>query len=631
MRAFRWLAAWVVLAVSAEATYGTHLVGGELTYTCVGNNQYQVNLRVYRDCSVATQLDNSVSIAVYNAAGTLVTQSNVSKSPTVAVSTATGNPCLTTPPNICTEYADYTTTFSLPPINGGYTIVHQRCCRNNTISNISSPGSRGNTYFAQIPSNDVACNSSPSYATVPPIVLCLGDNAQVDVSVTESDGDSLYYELCDIFNGGSSGNPQPSPPTAPPYNALTFVSPYTPTQPLPGVFTFNSQTGILEGKPTTTGQFVVGLCVSEYRNGQLLTTVRRDYQFNVTACINNIVADVLTQVEDPTLLCGGRTVQFQAQTAGALYYFWDFGVTGTTSDTSNSPTPTFSFPDTGWYNVTFIVNRGLVCTDTVVVPFRILDAPDYTISFTGTPCLDVQDFVFTATGTTPVDATFSWTFGANASLPMANGKTVGPVDFNAPGKYPVKLVVHSATCSDTLYDSVEVFAYTFDIDAGPDTAIARGDTVYLAATDASRYRWFADKAVYFNNPRQQAPQAWMRLDSTTFYVIGASPEGCLGLDTVFVYWLPKHTEPALDSVMNTITPNGDGKNDVLDLAEVQYKDACRLIVYNRWGAEVYRADPYRNDWGGTNQDGELLPAGTYYFYLINGLEIRYRGAVTVLR
>jgi gliding motility-associated-like protein len=103
------------------------------------------------------------------------------------------------------------------------------------------------------------------------------------------------------------------------------------------------------------------------------------------------------------------------------------------------------------------------------------------------------------------------------------------------------------------------------------------------------------------------------------------------LDTVFVYWLPKHTEPALDSVMNTITPNGDGKNDVLDLAEVQYKDACRLIVYNRWGAEVYRADPYRNDWGGTNQDGELLPAGTYYFYLINGLEIRYRGAVTVLR
>jgi gliding motility-associated-like protein len=523
------------------------------------------------------------------------------------------------------------TTFSLPPIAGGYTVVHQRCCRNNTITNITNPGARGNSYFAQIPSNDVACNSSPAYATVPPIVLCLGDDAQVDVSVTETDGDSLHYELCDIFNGGSSGNPQPSPPTAPPYTALTFVSPYTATQPLPGTFTFDSQTGLLEGKPTTTGQFVVGLCVSDYRNGVLLTTVRRDYQFNVTACINNIVADVLTQIEDPGLLCGGKTVQFQAQTPGALYYFWDFGVAGTNADTSNSPTPTFTFPDTGWYDVTFIVNRGLVCTDTVTVPYRILDAPNYTVSVAGTPCFDVQDFVFTAVGTTPVDATFSWTFGAQASLPMASGKTVGPIDFNAPGKYPVKLVVHSATCPDTLYDSVEVFAYTFDVDAGPDTAIARGDTVYLAATDASAYRWFADKAVYFNNPRQQAPQAWLRLDSTTFYVIGASPEGCLGLDTVLVYWLPKHTGPALDSVMNAITPNGDGKNDVLDLTEVLYKDVCRLIVYNRWGAQVYRTDAYKNDWAGTTSDGDELPAGTYYFYVIKGLEIRYRGPVSILR
>jgi gliding motility-associated-like protein len=83
--------------------------------------------------------------------------------------------------------------------------------------------------------------------------------------------------------------------------------------------------------------------------------------------------------------------------------------------------------------------------------------------------------------------------------------------------------------------------------------------------------------------------------------------------------------------MNAITPNGDGKNDVLDLTEVMYKDACRLIVYNRWGAEVYRTDAYKNDWGGTTSDGELLPPGTYYFYLIKGLEIRYRGPVSILK
>jgi gliding motility-associated-like protein len=80
-----------------------------------------------------------------------------------------------------------------------------------------------------------------------------------------------------------------------------------------------------------------------------------------------------------------------------------------------------------------------------------------------------------------------------------------------------------------------------------------------------------------------------------------------------------------------ITPNGDGKNDVLDLTEVLYKDVCRLIVYNRWGAEVYRTDAYKNDWAGTTSDGDELPAGTYYFYVIKGLEIRYRGPVSILR
>ena len=37
-----------------------------------------------------------------------------------------------------------------------------------------------------------------------------------------------------------------------------------------------------------------------------------------------------------------------------------------------------------------------------------------------------------------------------------------------------------------------------------------------------------------------------------------------------------------------------------------------LVVYNRWGDEVYRASPYQNDWQGT-YNGEDLPDGTYYY------------------
>ena len=609
-----------------------HLVGGEITYTCVGGNNYEVRLRVYRDCnSSGAQLDASVTFTVFNAAGTVLMNPSVNKGATINVSTASGNPCLTTPPNICTQYADYITTLTLPPLAGGYTISYQRCCRNATITNISNPGTRGNTYTVQIPSNDVSCNSAPVYTTVPPIVLCLNDQLNIDASAMEPNSDSLYYELCDILNGGSSGNATPSPAAAPPYTPLTWVNPYTSIAPLSGTFTIDPMTGFITGKASQTGQFVVGICVSEYRNGILLSTVRRDYQFNVTACISNVVGDMLTQSEDPSLLCGGRTLQFQAQTPGGIDYFWNFGDTNTTGDTAHSPTPTYVFPDTGWYDVTLIINPGLVCTDTVVERFHILDTPNYAIQWTGTPCFEVQDFWFEAQGTTPVDATFSWEFGPNANFPIANGDSVGPIDFDAPGTYPIKLIVHSATCPDTLFDSIQVIAFAVSVDAGPDIYIAKGDTAHATVTAGNAYRWFADKPVYFNHPRRRDPSIWPKHDSTAIFVLVTNEEGCVGLDTVMIYWLPLQVNPDLNNVMNLITPNGDNKNDFLDLAKEMFLDKCTLIVYNRWGAEVFRADNYSNNWFGTNTSGDPLPTGTYYFYLLNGIEIRYKGPITIAK
>ena len=88
---------------------------------------------------------------------------------------------------------------------------------------------------------------------------------------------------------------------------------------------------------------------------------------------------------------------------------------------------------------------------------------------------------------------------------------------------------------------------------------------------------------------------------------------------------------------NTITPNGDGLNDLLIFDELLntpdlYPDNS-LTIFNRWGNIVFFGKPYRNDWGGTNQGGQLLPQGTYYYVLRldigNGLI--YKGDMTILK
>ena len=65
------------------------------------------------------------------------------------------------------------------------------------------------------------------------------------------------------------------------------------------------------------------------------------------------------------------------------------------------------------------------------------------------------------------------------------------------------------------------------------------------------------------------------------------------------------------AVPNVITPNGDGKNDVLYIDGLELYPEHSLSIFNRWGSEVYRSKgPYKNDWNGNG-----LNEGTYYYLL----------------
>lgn len=59
-----------------------------------------------------------------------------------------------------------------------------------------------------------------------------------------------------------------------------------------------------------------------------------------------------------------------------------------------------------------------------------------------------------------------------------------------------------------------------------------------------------------------------------------------------------------------ISPNGDGKNDALDLAGL---DVTRLDIFNRYGVKVYSRDAYTDEWHGQDDRGHELPDGTYFF------------------
>lgn len=445
----------------------SHLVGGEMDYECLGNNQYRIHLRIYRDCnSTGAAFDQPAKITIFNSSGSVLQNLSVNHGAATQLPATVDNPCLQSPPNICTHYTDYYTTVTLPPIQGGYTITYQRCCRNPTISNIPNPGDWGNTYTVTIPSNDTGCNTSPSFKSPPPIILCLNDPLHIDASVNEPDGDSIYYELCSpLHGGGTTTNPStcgtcvaPSPATAPPYTPVPFIAGRTPTNPIPSspAITIDPNTGLITGTPNQVGQFVFAICVSEYGNGQLKSTVRRDYQFNVTNCSSNVRSGIKSQIDIPGSICAGRTISFTELAINAATYSWDFGDPTTSADTSNQPNPSYTYSDTGTYTVSLIVNKGTPCSDTATATFSIHYPVNFTVQRTGNACFDLQNFIYSANGSFSPDATYDWTFPAQANIQQFSGPSPPAINFNQTGTFWVELTVTDFGCTSTYGDSITV-------------------------------------------------------------------------------------------------------------------------------------------------------------------------------
>ena len=100
---------------------------------------------------------------------------------------------------------------------------------------------------------------------------------------------------------------------------------------------------------------------------------------------------------------------------------------------------------------------------------------------------------------------------------------------------------------------------------------------------------------------------------------------CTLTDTEIINVIERELE-----VTNLFTPNGDGVNDtwtVNDLGEVA---DCRVQIFSRWGIMIFEAEPYLNDWDGT-QNGKDLPGGAYYYVFQCSDGNQFIGSITLIR
>lgn len=461
----------------------THIIGGEIYYDYLGNNNYRISIALFRDCATISgaPYDNPLNLAIYSSNGVLVQNVAVPFPGSVVLPIIFNNPCVVTPTGFCNEKAVYTTIVNLPPTAGGYTVSYQRCCRRPDVMNIVDPGSTGLTLTTHIPGMSIPVNSSPRFNNYPPLVLCNNDDLVFDHSATDPDGDQLVYELITPYAGASDFSPQPNPTPPPPYGPVFWMSNFNALNPLgPGAtIAINPNTGVLTANPELIGMFVVGIRVKEYRNGVLIGQTDRDFIFKVINCNITLQAIITPQTQMSTFVsfCEGTSITFDNQSYGATSYHWDFGVPNTTTDVSTAFEPTFNFPGPGIYTVTLIANPGWPCTDTSVQVFEVNEHLEVSYTVQDSICFPGNSFDFDGSFAGPAGTTFTWDFGPDASIATSTQLDVNGVSFDTTGFFPVTLTGDYGTCHKVFKDSVYIYPTSIAKFALPANSECEGLTV----------------------------------------------------------------------------------------------------------------------------------------------------------
>jgi len=618
-----------LLLLCPLANYAWHIVGADFYYENIGPNQYEITITVYRDCNQTqgAPFDAPVIVDIFRGQ-TVIGQTSLSLPQNQPVLPVTLNTkCPVRIPNVCVEKATYVDVITLPSVPGDYTLVYQRCCRNETVVNLIDPETQGASFVAIIPHNPPAVvnNSNPVFTDFPPVALCKDIEFTFDHLATDKDGDSIVYKFCQPFLGGSQSDPYPSGPggfgaAPPPFQGINYSPGYTFDKPLGGDLTLDPITGLLIGTPTTLGQFVVGICAEEWRNGVKIGETKRDFQFNVVECESTVNASTVPEYND----CISATIGFSSTSTGAVTHFWDFGIPGVNNDTSNLANPTFSYPDTGTYTAMLIINKGFTCPDTAYSIVRIypgftIDA-GFEVDCYGIP-IQFTDISFNKYGKI---VNYFWDFGDGN---VSNDKD--PVHtYEEGGLYDISHTIRSDKgCVGTFTSQIVVFERPF-LNAGEDVYIYNGETALLNATGATNYLWLNDDPQItvktMPNPLV-APT-----ETTTYFVETESNYGCKAVDSVTVHVL----ERPLLKMPTAFTPNQDGLNDYLFPFTERVKRIVTFQVYNRWGQLIFESNDFENRWNGTynNINQEI---GNYAWYIsaidIYDIPLEAKGNVTLLR
>jgi len=274
------------------------ILGGSLTYECMGNGLYVFELTLYKNCSDTDNLANSLTLKVWN--HPVIAALTVSHVSTIDLFLQGTNVSGSSPCFNCSNsqgvgsvegYVFRSTPIELsgiPPADG-WVITFDGASRPDGITNLQDAQNQGITLETTIFSFDSQpnlCNdNSPTFLQMPYFVGCVGRLFSLNLHLVDLDADSLSVVLEQPLSGLNSlpyvAGSHPVP--------ISFQGGFSATQPTPSTsgsqsIQIDAHSGEMTFLSQQAGVFNVKIKIRSFRHGVLISEVVHEQIVWIVAC-----------------------------------------------------------------------------------------------------------------------------------------------------------------------------------------------------------------------------------------------------------------------------------------------------------------------------------------------------------
>jgi len=354
--------------------------------------------------------------------------------------------------------------------------------------------------------------------------------------------------------------------------------------------------------------------VYQYRlgvsNGSVITDAAcRVYATPLTVYVNPVP---VVPAIPPQTICQGHQLQLTA--AGGATYTW----TGpNVASTSQNPLiiNNVTVANAGVYTVQAVSDSGCVAPP-MQVQVSVIPQVVAAVNKDVTICAG-ENTQLTASG----GLYYKWTPSTGLDHDDIPNPVATPLQTTA-------YVVHVSNggCTDSSKSVTVTVNQNPVANAGKPITLYEGQSAILNGTvtgdNITSFYW--TPATFLSDPTSLTPIASPTRDIT--YTLTAVSQTCgTSTSTVFVRVYENISIPT------AFSPNNDGINDRWDIAKLVSYPQSSVLVYDRYGQQVFQSIGYAKPWDGTI-NGSPLPAGTYYYIIdLKDNKPKLSGWVAIIR